>query len=46
MKSQEIKKITFRLPRDEYDKLRAYCESTSRTATELFREFIRQLPEK
>jgi predicted DNA-binding protein len=45
MASDEIKRVTFKLPRSEYERLEAYCEKTYRGKTEILREFIRTLPE-
>ena len=45
MASDEIKRVTFKLPLSEYERLEAYCKKTHRGKTEILREFIRSLPE-
>jgi predicted DNA-binding protein len=45
MASDEIKRVTFKLPQSEYERLEAYCKKTHRGKTEILREFIRTLPE-
>ena len=42
--AQIQKKITFRLPLVEYDRLEEESRRTGRTKTDLLREFIRTLP--
>jgi predicted DNA-binding protein len=39
------KRITFKLPDIEYERLYALSERTGRTMTDILREFIRTLPE-
>lgn len=45
MASDEIKRVTFKLPLSEYKRLEAFCKKTYRGKTEILREFIRSLPE-
>ena len=45
MASDEIKRVTFKLPLSEYKRLEALCKKTYRGKTEILREFIRSLPE-
>ncbi len=45
MASDEIKRVTFKLPLSEYERLEAYCKKTHRGKTEILREFIRTLPD-
>jgi predicted DNA-binding protein len=45
MASDEIKRVTFKLPQSEYERLEAYCKKTHRGKTEILREFIRTLPD-
>lgn len=45
MTSEEIRRISIKLPQSEYERLEAYCEKTYRGKTEILREFIRTLPE-
>ncbi len=45
MASEEIRRISIKLPQSEYERLEAYCEKTHRGKTEIIREFIRSLPE-
>jgi len=45
MASDEIKRVTFKLPLSEYERLEAYCKKSHRGKTEILREFIRSLPE-
>jgi predicted DNA-binding protein len=44
MASEEIRRISIKLPQSEYERLEAYCEKTHRGKTEIIREFIRSLP--
>lgn len=39
------KRITFKLPDIEYERIQALSERTGRTMTDILREFIRSLPE-
>jgi predicted DNA-binding protein len=39
------KRITFKLPDVEYERIQALSERTGRTMTDILREFIRTLPE-
>lgn len=39
------KRITFKLPDIEYERIQALSERTGRTMTDILREFIRTLPE-
>lgn len=41
----EQKRITFKLPDVEYERIQALSERTGRTMTDILREFIRTLPE-
>jgi predicted DNA-binding protein len=45
MASEEIRRISIKLPQSEYERLEAYCEKTHRGKTEIIREFIRSLPD-
>ncbi len=45
MASDEIKRVTFKLPLSEYERLEAFCKKVHRGKTEMLREFIRSLPE-
>ena len=45
MTSEEIRRISIKLPQSEYERLEAYCQKTHRGKTEIIREFIRSLPE-
>jgi predicted DNA-binding protein len=45
MTSDEIKRVTFKLPLSEYERLEAFCKKTHRGKTEILREFIRSLPD-
>lgn len=45
MASDEIKRVTFKLPLLEYKRLETFCKKTYRGKTEILREFIRSLPE-
>jgi predicted DNA-binding protein len=45
MASDEIKRVTFKLPLSEYERLEAYCKKAHRGKTEILREFIRSLPD-
>ena len=45
MASDEIRRISIKLPQSEYERLEAYCQKTHRGKTEIIREFIRTLPE-
>lgn len=45
MASDEIKRISIKLPNSEYERLEAYCKKVHRGKTEILREFIRSLPE-
>ena len=45
MASEEIRRISIKLPQSEYERLEAYCQKTHRGKTEIIREFIRSLPE-
>jgi predicted DNA-binding protein len=39
------KRITFKLPDIEYERIQALSERTGRTMTDILREFIRSLPD-
>ncbi len=39
------KRITFKLPDIEYERIQVLSERTGRTMTDILREFIRTLPE-
>lgn len=45
MASDEIRRISIKLPQSEYERLEAYCQKTHRGKTEIIREFIRSLPD-
>ena len=45
MTSDEIKRVTFKLPLSEYERLEAFCKKVHRGKTEILREFIRSLPD-
>ena len=45
MASDEIKRVTLKLPLSEYERLEAYCKKAHRGKTEILREFIRSLPD-
>ncbi len=45
MASEEIRRISIKLPQSEYERLEAYCQKTHRGKTEIIREFIRSLPD-
>jgi predicted DNA-binding protein len=45
MASDEIKRISIKLPVSEYERLEAFCKKTHRGKTEILREFIRSLPD-
>ncbi len=45
MASDEIRRISIKLPHSEYERLEAYCQKTHRGKTEIIREFIRSLPD-
>lgn len=45
MASEEIRRISLKLPQSEYERLEAYCQKSHRGKTEIIREFIRSLPE-
>lgn len=40
---KNIKRITFELPPEEYDKFHEYCDNKQRTKAGILREFIRNL---
>ncbi len=45
MASKLEKKMTFRMPKVEWDRLEAYSQKTGRNKTDIIREFLRTLPE-
>jgi hypothetical protein len=45
MASEEIRRISIKLPQSEYERLEAYCKKTHRGKTEILRELIRSLPD-
>lgn len=45
MASEEIRRISIKLPQTEYERLEVYCQKSHRGKTEIIREFIRSLPE-